>query len=306
MASQQGLSPFAVMGITLVVAGVGAVTMIMDKGKKERKGRKSAAGGKKFCIGGNWKCETNCAKVKEIIARLNGMAKLPDGIEVFVAPPMPHLATVTAELRADIAVSSQDCGNLTKYGAFTGEAFGGMLEDIGCEWALVGHSERRSYQSESNELVAQKAKAAIDAGIGAVVCIGEPLEVREAGIPALKKLLLDDQMTALVKVVGKDAAVWSQIVIAYEPVWAIGTGKTATPEDAQETHKIIRDWVSKTCGAAIAKDLRIQYGGSVKGASAEKMALQPDIDGFLVGGSSLKDDFLDIIANAEKGLAARK
>jgi len=295
--------------LLLGAVGVASILFLVNKTnskKKARAGRKSSNGGKKFIIGGNWKCETDCAKVEAIVDRLNGMGPIPDSIEVFVSPPSPHLSAVTLSLRSDIAVSSQDVGNLTKFGAFTGEAFAGMLKDVGCEWALAGHSERRQYQLESSALVAAKAAAAIAQGLGACVCIGESKEERQGGEAVLKKVLLDDQMTALLNVLGKDAEKWAQVVIAYEPVWAIGTGLSATPAIAQETHKIIRDWVSAQVGPAIAKALRIQYGGSVKGNTAEVLAACPDIDGFLVGGSSLTDDFLKIVANADKGLKQRK
>lgn len=299
--------------MVILAAGLGAAgamflqqSQLIKPTKKERAGRKAATGGKKFIIGGNWKCETKCDKVNEIIGRLNGMEALPPTIEVFVSPPSPHLATVALNLRSDVAVSSQDVGNLSKFGAFTGEAFAGMLKDIGCEWALVGHSERRTYQKETSALVAAKAAAAIKEGLGAVVCIGESKEERQGGEAVLKKVLLDDQMAALVGAIGKDEQAWGQVVIAYEPVWAIGTGLSATPKDAQDTHKLIRDWVAKEVGPAVAAALRIQYGGSVKGATAKSLASQPDIDGFLVGGSSLSDDFLAIISNAALGLEDRK
>mmetsp|Transcript_1793 Transcript_1793/g.2591 ORF Transcript_1793/g.2591 Transcript_1793/m.2591 type:complete len:195 (+) Transcript_1793:2-586(+) len=194
---------------------------------------------------------------------------------------------------------------MEKYGAFTGDAFAGMLKDVGCEWALLGHSERRQYQKESSALVAAKAAAALKQGLGAVVCIGESKAEREGGMPVMKKVLLDDQMTALLKALGKDAAAWANVVIAYEPVWAIGTGLSATPKQAQETHKLIRDWVAAQVSPQVAKALRIQYGGSVKGNTAKELAQQPDIDGFLVGGSSLKDDFLLIISEADAGLKLR-
>jgi len=296
------------MAGTLCAVGVGTVMYLVAnkpaKGsKKARKGRKTE--GKKFIIGGNWKCETNCAKVDEIITRLNGIESIPDAIEIYCCPPFPHLATATIDLRADIAVSSQDCGVMEKYGAFTGDSFAGMLKDLGCEWALVGHSERRQYQKESSELVAAKAAAALKQGLGAVVCIGESKTEREGGLSVMKKVLLDDQMTALLKALGNDQSAWANVVIAYEPVWAIGTGLSATPAMAQETHKLIRDWVAAKIGPTTAANLRIQYGGSVKGATAKELAAQPDIDGFLVGGSSLKDDFLLIISEAEAGLKMR-
>ena len=169
------------------------------------------------------------------------------------------------------------------------------------QWAIVGHSERRQYQGESSDLVAAKAKSALEGGIGAVVCIGESKEEREAGMATIKAVLLDDQMAALVKALGMAPGDWANVVIAYEPVWAIGTGLSATPEMAQETHLAIREWVGANVGPEVAAALRIQYGGSVKGATALELAKQPDIDGFLVGSASLKDDFLVIIDKAAAG-----
>jgi triosephosphate isomerase len=310
-----------------------------------RSGRKPAGEKRTFIVGGNWKCATDSAKVDTIVAMMNSMSAIPDSVEVFCAPPNPHIATVINMLRTDVAVSSQDCGTnfhrtnertertdrdrssplflpsllrplltprpllsllveptgaIAKYGAYTGDMFSGMLKDLGCEWAIVGHSERRQYQGESSDLVASKAKAALDGGLGAVVCIGESKEEREAGMETIKQVLLDDQMAALVKALGTKPEDWANVVIAYEPVWAIGTGLSATPEMAQETHLVIREWAEANISPEVAAALRIQYGGSVKGATALELAKQPDIDGFLVGSASLKDDFLVIIENAAK------
>jgi len=205
--------------------------------------------------------------------------------------PSVHIGSVLATLRQDIAVAAQDC-SATGDGAYTGELSAGMLADFGVKWVIVGHSERRTNQKESSALVATKTKAALDAGLSVMVCVGETLEEREAG--KIDAVVLDDHMGALK---GKFSdAEWAKIAIAYEPVWAIGTGKTATPDQAQEVHASIRTWLAANVNEAVAKATRIQYGGSMKGANAEGLLKQPDIDGGLIGGASLKAEFITGIA----------
>jgi len=287
------MSPVVVLLGLLGFVGLAAVSLLKLSSKPlviKRNGRKK----RKFIIGGNWKCAAGAMKSAELTQMLNN-GSVPENVEVFVAPSSPFIGSVASTLRGDVAVAAQDCGANEKLGAYTGEAFPTMLTDAGCEWAIVGHSERRQLQNESSALVAKKAKNALDNGLGVVVCIGETKEERDAG--KLQKVLLDDQMRALVKCIGKETGVWDDVVIAYEPVWAIGTGVTATPNDAQETHALIRDWIGKNVSDVVKANIRIQYGGSVKGANASELAKCPDIDGFLVGSASLKTDFLDIIAN---------
>ena len=194
-------------------------------------------------------------------------------------------------LRKDIAIAAQDC-SATGMGAYTGELSAAMLADYGVKWVILGHSERRTNQGESSALVATKTKQALDAGLSVMVCVGETLEEREAG--RIDAVVLDDHMAALK---GKfSEAEWARIAIAYEPVWAIGTGKTATPEQAQEVHASIRAWLATNVSPAIAKATRIQYGGSMKGANAAGLLSKPDIDGGLIGGASLKAEFISGIA----------
>ena len=196
--------------------------------------------------------------------------------------PSVHIGSVLATLRQDIAVAAQDC-SATGDGAYTGELSAGMLADFGVKWVIVGHSERRTNQKESSALVATKTKAALDAGLSVMVCVGETLEEREAG--KIDAVVLDDHMGALK---GKFSdAEWAKIAIAYEPVWAIGTGKVCPCDVAQQVHKTIRDYLAELYDRQTADAVRIQYGGSVTPESVDELMAQPDIDGCLVGGAAL-------------------
>lgn len=169
-----------------------------------------------------------------------------------------------------------------------------MLKDCCVEWVILGHSERRHVFGETDQLIAEKVKYALDSGLNVIFCIGEKLEEREAG---KTNEVCFRQMEAVRALIGEK---WDKVVIAYEPVWAIGTGKTATPEQAQQAHLDIRQWVGEKICPKLAGQIRIQYGGSVTGDNAESLAKQPDIDGFLVGGASLKPEFIKII-NSKTG-----
>jgi len=252
-----------------------------------------AYAGKRYLLGGNWKCNGSKASVAKLVAELNGAGPIPAWVEVVCGVPAIHIGTVLATLRADVAVGAQDC-SATGDGAFTGEHSAAMLKDFGVEWVILGHSERRTNQKESSALVAAKTKAALAAGLKVMFCVGETLEEREAG--RVDAVVLDDHLAAL-KGAFSDAE-WASIAIAYEPVWAIGTGKTASPEQAQEVHASIRAWMEKNVSAAAAKAVRIQYGGSMKGANAAGLLSQTDIDGGLIGGASLKAEFITGIAAA--------
>lgn len=175
-----------------------------------------------------------------------------------------------------------------KTGAYTGEIAADMIADNGIDWVITGHSERRTIFKESDELVAEKTEYAISKGISVIACIGELLEEREAG-NTMK--VNERQLTAIAAKVSD----WSKVVVAYEPVWAIGTGKVATPAQAQEVHKALRSWLAANVSAEVAEATRIIYGGSVKPKNSDELAGQPDIDGFLVGGASLKPDFIAVI-----------
>ncbi|KQZ45009.1 triose-phosphate isomerase [Duganella sp. Root1480D1] len=241
---------------------------------------------------GNWKMNGSRAANATLLAGIK--AGLGDAkADTAVCVPAPYLAQCQAELTGSaIAWGSQDVSAHAS-GAFTGEISAAMLLDFGSKFAIVGHSERRSYHKESSALVAQKALAAVNAGLVPVVCVGETLEEREAGKTAD---VVGEQLDAVLEVLGAEQL--AGIVLAYEPVWAIGTGKTATPEMAQEVHALLRARVAKK-DAAAAAGMQILYGGSMKPENAKELLAQPDIDGGLIGGAALKvADFLAIIQSA--------
>ncbi|CAN0351172.1 unnamed protein product [Ascophyllum nodosum] len=252
----------------------------------------SRLSGRKFFVGGNWKCNGSVSKVDELVGVLNG-SNITSNTEVVVAPPVLYLQGVAGKIRDDVKVAAQDCwtqGN----GAFTGETSADMLKDLGVGWTLVGHSERRQ-KGETDEECAAKTAYAQENGIGVIGCIGETKEEREAG--ATMDVVV--RQTAAYASSLKD---WGNFVLAYEPVWAIGTGLTASPEQAQEVHEGLRKWVRENVSAEVAEkaSVRIIYGGSVNADSAPTLGEKPDIDGFLVGGASLKPEFVNIV-NAKDG-----
>jgi len=247
---------------------------------------------KKYLIGGNWKSNGTKSSVSKLVKGLNEAGPIPPWVEVVVGVPSVFIPEVVATIRKDVSVAAQDCSE-TSYGAYTGETPAEMLKEFGVTWVILGHSERRTNQKESSALVLAKTKAAIAQGLKVMVCVGETLEEREAG--KIDAVILDDHMAALKAIPEKD---WASIAIAYEPVWAIGTGKTASPEQAQDVHAKIRDWIKANVSPDVAKAVRIQYGGSMKGANAEGLLAKPDIDGGLIGGASLKTEFITGIAAA--------
>jgi triosephosphate isomerase (TIM) len=209
-----------------------------------------------------------------------------------VAPTFVHIPVTLSSLRKDFAVSAQDCwrgGN----GAFTGEISADMLADLGLKWVILGHSERRHVIGESDELTAEKVKYALSKGLSVIYCIGERLEEREGNMTLD---VCSRQMDALVSKLSPED--WTRVVVAYEPVWAIGTGKVATPEQAQEVHAAVRSWFERSVNADVASAVQIIYGGSVNAGNCKDLAGRPDIDGFLVGGASLKPEFVEIIKSA--------
>lgn len=211
----------------------------------------------------------------------------PYACEVGVCAPFPYLADCVEALRGtSIRTGAQDC-SVHEQGAYTGDVSAAMLADVGCRCVIVGHSERRAYHAESDQLVALKARAALGHGLVPIVCVGETLAEREAGET---EAVVRRQLGAVIDLLGADLA---RIVVAYEPVWAIGTGRTATPEQAQAVHAAVR---AQLCEAASsAAGVRILYGGSVKPDNAASLFAQPDIDGGLIGGASLKAaDFIAI------------
>ena len=251
---------------------------------------------RKYLIGGNWKCNGTIAENEALIKIFNDAGEIPDNVEVVVCPTHIHLPMLLASLRKDISVGAQDCGSNAGNGAFTGQVAAFQLKDLGCQWVIIGHSERREgfdMPGEPAELCAKKCKVAVDAGLKVMFAIGEKKEEREAGTTMD---VCASQLEPLAKVLAPDD--WANVAIAYEPVWAIGTGLTATPEMAQDTHKSIRDWISENVSVDVAEAIRIQYGGSMKGANAQELLAQPDIDGGLIGGASLTADFFNVINGA--------
>lgn len=248
---------------------------------------------RKYLIGGNWKCNGTYGENKERVTMFNDAGPIPANVEVVLCCPDIHLPLLASSLRKDIAVGGQNCGVGAGFGAYTGETSSLHLTDLGCTWVIIGHSERRDgfgMAGETVELCAAKTKAAIDNGLSVMFAIGEHKEERESGVTMD---VCAKQLAPLAKIL--TAEDWAKVAIAYEPVWAIGTGLTATPAMAQETHKNIREWVSANVSPDVAAAVRIQYGGSMKGANATELLAQPDIDGGLIGGASLKADFFNVI-----------
>lgn len=247
--------------------------------------------GRKFFVGGNWKCNGTTEEVKKIVTTLNE-AKVPgeDVVEVVVSPPYVFLPVVKGLLRPDFHVAAQNCW-VRKGGAYTGEVSAEMLVNLGIPWVIIGHSERRQLLQESNEFVGDKVAYALSQGLKVIACIGETLEQREAGTTIT---VVAEQTKAIAAKISN----WDNVVLAYEPVWAIGTGKVATPAQAQEVHADLRKWIHSNVSAEVAASVRIIYGGSVNGGNCKELAGQPDVDGFLVGGASLKPEFVDIINSA--------
>jgi len=236
---------------------------------------------------GNWKMHGSIAGVSDLLGDLL-QSDLRDDVDVAVCPTHLHLSQAL-QLAADsaVAVGAQDCSH-AESGAYTGEVAAGMLKDAGCCWVILGHSERRQYHGESDELVSAKLGAALSAGVQPILCVGETREEREAG--SAESVVAAQLAGALA-----GHSELAQLVVAYEPVWAIGTGLTATPEQAQEMHAFIRQQLGGVAGAD-ANATRILYGGSVKPNNAAELFSQPDIDGALVGGASLvAADFAAII-----------
>lgn len=216
------------------------------------------------------------------------------GVDIVVCPPFPYLLVVREVLAGSrIGLGAQNVHPEAK-GAFTGEVSPVMLTDCGCQWVIVGHSERRRGLGESHEFIRRKLVSAVQHGLQAILCIGESNEERQAGQTfAVVRAQLQESLPAL-----NDNQL-SAVVLAYEPVWAIGTGVNATPQQAQEVHVFVRDWLSQQFGHSMAGSLRILYGGSVNAANAASLLEQPDVDGLLVGGASLQaGEFLKIIQAA--------
>jgi len=254
--------------------------------------------GRKPIVGGNWKCNpVETSKLDGLIANFVPCAETLDKCDIYVCPSNLHVGMVYDKFAPGIMVSPQNC-NFKGCGAYTGEMAVDQMVDMGVKCCLIGHSERRGEfglptPKESDELLATKLAYILEKGLTCIFCIGEPLPIREKGLDAVLEYCVV-QMAPIVPIL-KALEDKSRVVIAYEPVWAIGTGVTASPEQAQETHKAIREWIAKEVDAETAAAIRIQYGGSANAKNAPELSACPDIDGFLVGGASLKPEFADIV-----------
>ncbi|KAF5727840.1 triosephosphate isomerase chloroplastic [Tripterygium wilfordii] len=247
------------------------------------------AGTGTFFVGGNWKCNGTKESISKLVSDLNS-AELEADVDVVVAPPFLYIDQVKNALTDRIQISAQNSW-VGKGGAFTGEISVEQLKDIGCKWVILGHSERRHAIGEKDEFIGKKAAYALSNGLGVIACIGELLEQREAGKTF-------DVCFEQLKAFADTVPSWDNVVIAYEPVWAIGTGRVATPAQAQEVHVAVRDWLKKNVSSEVASKIRIIYGGSVNGSNSAELAKQEDIDGFLVGGASLKGPEFATIVNS--------
>jgi triosephosphate isomerase len=243
-----------------------------------------------YLVAGNWKMNgSNAANAELVDGILAGMPASTEAVELLICPSLPYLAEIAGKVSGSaLALGAQNVSEHVS-GAFTGETAASMLKDVGCEYVLVGHSERRALMGESSEIVAAKFQAALDSGLRPILCVGETLQQREAGET---ETVIDEQLMAVLDSAGVES--FGTAVMAYEPVWAIGTGMTASPEQAQDVHKHIRDALASRSEEAAART-KILYGGSVKGDNAAGLFCKPDIDGGLIGGASLKSaDFLAI------------
>lgn len=252
---------------------------------------------RKKIVAGNWKMNTTfeeaTALATEICAKPN---VLNLNVEVIIAPPSLYLSVLQHNVGLTVPISAQNVSAHAEFGAYTGEFSAAMLHSIGVKYAIVGHSERRSYHGEKDQEIAKKIKACLQAGIIPIYCCGENLEEREAG--RQKEVVSSQIRTALNDFESHEL---QDLILAYEPVWAIGTGKTASAEQAQEMHSDIRELISETKGESLAQTIRILYGGSCKPSNAESLFSQPDVDGGLIGGASLNaDDFMAIVRAAAK------
>jgi triosephosphate isomerase len=249
---------------------------------------------RKLIIAGNWKMNKTVAEALALVQDLKiALAKITE-VDIVVCPPFTALSDVAKTIRGcNLDLGAQDMSEHNP-GAYTGEIAAEMLKELSVRYVILGHSERRQYHKESDELISRKAQAAHAASLQPIICVGETLVEREAG--QMKKVL-ETQVRGSLTGLGNDQM--AATIIAYEPVWAIGTGKTATTDQAQEAHAIIRALLVKLYDEATARSVRIQYGGSVKPSNARELMSQPDVDGALVGGASLEaQSFAEIVKNS--------
>jgi triosephosphate isomerase len=249
---------------------------------------------RKLIIAGNWKMNKTVAEALDLVHGLKRELANVKEVDLVVCPPFTALSEVSkAVLDSVLRLGAQNVSEHSG-GAYTGEIAAVMLKEFSVRYVILGHSERRQYYHETNELIARKATAALTAALKPIVCIGETLEEREAG---KTDKVLDTQLKGCLSGLSQDQM--EEIVLAYEPVWAIGTGRNATPDQAQSAHAFIRRTIAAMFDATVAKRVRIQYGGSVKPANARELMSLPDVDGALVGGASLEvRSFSDIVKNS--------
>ncbi|MGW8315787.1 MAG: triose-phosphate isomerase [Bacteroidales bacterium] len=247
---------------------------------------------RKKIVAGNWKMNTLLQDGMELAGAVEQKTResMGDAL-VIIAPPFTHLSRI-GDLIGEVRLSAQNCSSEPS-GAYTGEVSPAMLVSAGVEYVIIGHSERRSYYSEDNQLLNKKVKVALEAGLKPIYCCGEVLEEREAG-----KLFEVVEAQLTVGLEGLSDADMKRVVIAYEPVWAIGTGKVATPEQAQEMHHFIRQLLTRLFDDKVADNTSLLYGGSCKPSNAEELFANPDVDGGLIGGASLKAEDFAAIVNA--------
>ncbi len=245
-------------------------------------------------IAGNWKMNKDIHETSALIGELAGrLTDFRDEADIILCPPFTSLVIAKSLLKGTpMKLGAQ---NMSQHdnGAYTGEISASMLSAIGCEYVILGHSERRQYFKETNDLVNAKVKKSLAAGITPIVCVGETLEERESGIT---DMVITTQVKGVLHEL--DTVQIEKVIVAYEPVWAIGTGKNATPDQANDVHKLIRKIVSKMTSWAVAEKLVLQYGGSMNAQNAATLLSQPDIDGGLIGGASLKSDAFMAIVQA--------
>ena len=249
---------------------------------------------RKKIVAGNWKMNKTLEEANILAAEILGMVndEVTGDVKVIFCVPFPYLLTIKNQLGKStrISVAAQNCSE-HEWGAYTGEVSAPMLKSMGVPYVVLGHSERRQYFGEDGKLLAKKVDVALKHGLGPIYCCGEPLEIRESNQhEALVKKQVEESLFHL------DADAIQKVIIAYEPVWAIGTGKTASSQQAQDMHAVIRKHLAGKYGQAVADSITIQYGGSVGAANAKELFACPDVDGGLVGGASLKSrDFTEII-----------
>lgn len=246
---------------------------------------------RKPIIAGNWKMNKTASETKKLITELIPLVKDVTDVDIVVCPPFVNIESASAALKGSNIMLGVQNMYFEESGAYTGEIAPGMLAEFGVKFVIIGHSERRQYFGETDDMVNKKAKAALKFGMTPIICVGELLGERESGIT--NEIVCKQTKLALLGLTAEQAA---EVVIAYEPVWAIGTGKTATAEDANDTIAAIRNAVKEAYSKEVADKVRIQYGGSMKPSNAAELMAKPEIDGGLIGGAALKaEDFTGIV-----------